>query len=78
MKNTIAPIYPEKFQGMNLDAVNELLARGGASKDDAEQLVKWWNESGKRFTIAKLGERCGPLYRGGPLVDFPVITISND
>jgi hypothetical protein len=78
MKNTIPLTYPEKFAGLNLDAVNELLARGVASKADAEQLVEWWNRSGKRFTVAKLGERCGPLYRHGPLVSFPVVTISND
>jgi len=61
MKNTVS--YPACFQGMDLDAVNYHLAQGFATKQDAENLVKWWNESGKRVTVATLGERSVTLGR---------------
>lgn len=57
------PTYPARFAGMDLDTVNYHLAQGLASKEDAAALVKWWNESGKRFTVATLREKAVMLGR---------------
>lgn len=68
--------YPAIFADCNLDQINHKLAQGYANKQDAESLVNWWNKSGKRFTIATLGERSVTL--GGTICLAPYISISND
>ncbi len=82
MKNTqsqtngeITPTFPACFTGLTLDDVNYRLSQGLASKADAKQYVKWWNESGKRFTVATLRERSVTLGRCVCLA--PYITIAD-
>jgi hypothetical protein len=54
MKNATLPTYPAKFTGFDLDTINYHLREGYANEKDARDMVKWWNESGKRFTRASL------------------------
>lgn len=67
--------YPACFAGMDLDTVNYHLSQGYATKADAAQYVKWWNESGKRFTTATLREKAVTLGRCECLA--PYITIAD-
>jgi hypothetical protein len=55
--------YPACFAGMDLDTVNYHLRQGYATKADAAQMVRWWNESGKRFTTATLREHAVVINR---------------
>jgi hypothetical protein len=75
MKTATLPTYPACFAGMDLDTVNYHLRQGLATKADAEQMVTWWNESGKRFTTATLSERAVVL--GGCECIAPYITIAD-
>jgi hypothetical protein len=60
---TTAPTYPPAFAGCDLDQSNAMLRDGRATEADAVALVKWWNESGKRFTVATLHHRAVSIGR---------------
>lgn len=60
---------------MALDSVNYHLSQGHATKADAEQMVRWWNESGKRFTTATLREHAVVIGRCECIA--PYISISD-
>ena len=73
MKTAIS--YPAIFAGLTLDGINEHLRQGLATEADATQLVTWWNESGKRFTVATLRKRAVVIGRTECLA--PYITIAD-
>lgn len=58
--NTCPP-YPDAFRGANVYGANDMLRQGLATEADAAQLVRWWNESGKRTSVARLHFYSRPL-----------------
>ena len=42
-----------KLQGLTIDQINFKLKQGYASKEDAEEAVRWWNEN-RASTVATL------------------------